>query len=275
MSSGFGTIVHPTDFSESGTAAFVHALRIALSAKCKLYLVHVAETNEPEEQDGFPHVRATLAHWHLLDAKVASAEVANRLGLHVAKIGFAKHDPVRSLLYFLDRHATDLLVLATHGRDGIARWLQGSIAEKLSHTARVPTLFFPPNANGFVDQGTGEIHLSRVLIPVDHSPLASSALATVEDFVKLLGAEKAKIDLMHVGNNTPSITRPVTGDPVGIKTLTGDVVGTILQEASEQKADLIAMPTAGHNGLLDALRGSTTERVLRHAACPVLAVPVA
>jgi DnaJ-domain-containing protein 1 len=53
----------------------------------------------------------------------------------------------------------------------------------------------------------------------------------------------------------------------------GDVVSTILKAAEEQQADLIAMPTAGHHGFLDAVRGSTTERVLRHASCPVLAIP--
>ncbi|HEY3719491.1 MAG TPA: universal stress protein, partial [Roseiarcus sp.] len=41
----------------------------------------------------------------------------------------------------------------------------------------------------------------------------------------------------------------------------------------EWPADLIVMPTAGHVGYLDALRGSTTERVLRQAPCPVLAMP--
>jgi nucleotide-binding universal stress UspA family protein len=34
------------------------------------------------------------------------------------------------------------------------------------------------------------------------------------------------------------------------------------------------MPTAGPHGFLDAIRGSTTERVVRHATCPVLSVPV-
>jgi nucleotide-binding universal stress UspA family protein len=54
----------------------------------------------------------------------------------------------------------------------------------------------------------------------------------------------------------------------------GEVVKTILAVAEESKADLIVMTTKGHNGFLDALRGSTTERVLRHARCPVLAVPL-
>ena len=55
----------------------------------------------------------------------------------------------------------------------------------------------------------------------------------------------------------------------------GQPVETILRAATERNADLIVMATAGRQGFLDALRGSTTERVLRHAPCPVLAVPSA
>ena len=55
----------------------------------------------------------------------------------------------------------------------------------------------------------------------------------------------------------------------------GPLVETILHVAQERQMDLIAMPTAGHQGLLDALRGSTTERALRQAPCPVLAVRTA
>ena len=47
----------------------------------------------------------------------------------------------------------------------------------------------------------------------------------------------------------------------------------ILDAASDQRVGLIAMATEGHRGFLDALRGSTTEQVLRRAACPVLAIP--
>jgi nucleotide-binding universal stress UspA family protein len=49
-------------------------------------------------------------------------------------------------------------------------------------------------------------------------------------------------------------------------------VEAIVDAAIELDVDLIAMPTAGHHGVLDALRGSTTERVIRHAPCPVLAL---
>ena len=48
----------------------------------------------------------------------------------------------------------------------------------------------------------------------------------------------------------------------------------ILAVAGECAADLVVMATRGHDGFLDALRGSTTERVVRHARCPVLGLPV-
>ena len=48
---------------------------------------------------------------------------------------------------------------------------------------------------------------------------------------------------------------------------------TIVQVAEEVAADLVVMATAGHEGFLDALRGSTTEQVLRQAKRAMLAVP--
>jgi nucleotide-binding universal stress UspA family protein len=54
----------------------------------------------------------------------------------------------------------------------------------------------------------------------------------------------------------------------------GDVVGEILAAARERRADLIVLTTRGRHGFLDALRGSTTERLLARADCPLLAVPV-
>ena len=192
------------------------------------------------------------------------------LGIKVAKIVVESQDPLRGLIRFLAKHPSDLIVLATHGR---AHWLHGSIAEELSRTAQLPTLFVPPTARGFVDQTNGNVHLSRVLVPVDHPPQPVQALDTIQDFISPMNEDGAAIELMHVGGIAPLVRRVSNGAVVPVVLRTGDVVSTILQAADEQQADLIAMPTAGHQGFLDALRGSTTECVLRHAPCPVLAVP--
>jgi len=272
MSHGIRTIVHPTDFSDASALAFAHALRIALAMRSLLYLVHVAESKDPGEYDGFPHVRHVLAQWQLMDESDPPA-VVGKLGIKVAKIGLKPHDPLRGLLHFLKDHPSDLIVLGTHGRDGVAHWLHGSIAEELSRSAKLPTLFVPPTARGFVEQASGKLHLLQVLVPVDHSPPPVEALGTIREFVKPMNEQGATIELLHVGESGPLVRCVSDGAIVPVALRAGDVVSTILKAAEEQQADLIAMPTAGHHGFLDAVRGSTTERVLRHASCPVLAIP--
>ena len=49
--------------------------------------------------------------------------------------------------------------------------------------------------------------------------------------------------------------------------------GEILKAEKEWQADLVVLTTQGHLDFLDALRGSTTERMLCGAHCPVLAIP--
>ena len=53
----------------------------------------------------------------------------------------------------------------------------------------------------------------------------------------------------------------------------GEVVEQMLDVGTACSADFIVLTTQGHQGFLDALRGSTSERLLRRARCPGLAVP--
>jgi nucleotide-binding universal stress UspA family protein len=265
MPNGFQTIVHPTDFSDASASAFAHALRIVLAIRGTLYLVHVA--NSESSHDGFPHIRHALALWNLMDKDEPPAAVG-KLGIKVSKIGLESETPRSGLLNFLGRHPSDLIVIATHGRDGIDHWLHGSIAEEVSRQAKATTLFIPPTARGFVDQNTGKISLSRVLVPVDNSP-PTDVLCDIRAFVQSVGGSDAVVEFMHVGETGPQIIEDGTLVPVALQS--GDPVSVIL--ATAKQVDLVAMPTKGHDGLLDVLRGSTTERVVRHAPCPVLAVP--
>lgn len=52
----------------------------------------------------------------------------------------------------------------------------------------------------------------------------------------------------------------------------GDAASWILQEARDQDADLIVMASHGRSGLARFLLGSVTEKVMRHAHCPVMVV---
>ncbi len=275
-------IVHPTDFSAGGEAAFAHALRLALAARGHLYVVH-AERLEPGDDadwEAFPGVRSTLTRWGLLGADAAPADVESKLGLRVTKSDIPDENPTEAILRFTERHRSDLLVLATHAREGLARLLQGSIAETLARRAGMPTLFVPVGASGFVDPATGAPALRNILLPVDPAtpPAHAARLALrLADVLGKDGTGAARLHVLHVGD--PSEAPEVSVDARHAQHLLrrqaeGSVVPRIVEAAAEVEAELIVMPTRGREGLLDALLGSTTEQVLRQAGRALLAVPV-
>jgi len=269
MTFSIRSIVHPTDFSHLSAAAFAHALRVAVAAKSKLQALHVAEPGAADA--GFPHVKRLLVQWGLLGEDASPTDVFTRLGLIWQNVTLDSQDPVEGILRFLDQNACDLVVLATHGRDGLDRWLQGSVAGAVFRQSAVATLFVPRGARGLVDPVSGQIRLRRMLVPVDHAPTPDRAIETARGFGALLTGGDVSMQLLHVGRMAPSLRNVAGAAPVTIRY--GNAVQTILAAATEYDADLIAMPTAGRHGILDALRGSTTERVIRQAPCPVLAVP--
>jgi nucleotide-binding universal stress UspA family protein len=145
-------VLHPTDLTESSEQAFAHALKIALASKTRLYILH-ADAGDQSEVDwsAFPAVRQTLVRWRVLPEGIAREDVGLKLGLHLAKLSTPDRDPVRAILRFVRDHSTDLIVLATHGRDGIARLTHHAVAEPVARAAEIPTLFVPEGARGFVD----------------------------------------------------------------------------------------------------------------------------
>jgi len=85
------------------------------------------------------------------------------------------------------------------------------------------------------------------------------------------------VTLLHVGAapEMPSLKLPNdTNWSWNRVAKVGEPADTILQTATEVRADLIVMTTDGPDGFLDALRGTTSERVLRKACCPVANLPV-
>jgi nucleotide-binding universal stress UspA family protein len=271
------SVLHPTDFTVASELAFAHALKIALGGKTKLYLLH-ADPDSGEEVDwsAFPGVRLTLARWGVLPEDSSTADVGDKLGIHLAKISARERDPVRAIVRFADDHKNGLIVLATHGRAGLPRWLRGAVAEPAAREADTSALFVPHGARGFVDADSGTLHLHNVLIPIDHRPSPHAAVREAQRLCRTLVSSGIALHLLHVGErgDMPAIEVEATPPFTVIRVArTGDVVDEILAATAECQADLIVMATAGHQGFLDALRGSTTERVLRHAPCPVLAVP--
>lgn len=270
------SVVHPTDLSASSERAFAHALAVAVLRRASLTILHVANDSGTEWQD-FPAVRATLERWGLLEPGSSQEAVFAKLGVRVTKRSISSRFPALAVVDHLTDVPTDLLVVATEGRDGAARWLHGSVAEAMARWSKTMTLFVPDGAErSVVSLESGNLTLRNVLVPVDHEPVATAAVEFARRTAEILGENPVTITLLYVGAeaDTPRV-QAEDGSRWRFARMRreGDPVDEILAAAELVRAELVVMPTAGRAGVFEALRGSTTERVLRRAPCPLLAVP--
>ena len=180
----------------------------------------------------------------------------------------------------------DLIVMATHGRSGLAHFIEGSITGEVLREAKFPVLCLHEGAVP-VEKN---VQIKRILCPLDfaddHLEAARSAGLLAQTFgaeldylhVAPYAAESAgwahedKGSLAdrlkaHVGNLLPP------GVPVKYSVRRGAPVTEINECANELEADLIVMATHGEHGILDFFFGSESEQVVRHSQHAVLVCP--
>jgi nucleotide-binding universal stress UspA family protein len=153
-----------------------------------------------------------------------------------------------------------------------------------------------------VQKASRPFDLSRILVPIDFSEHSKKALEYAIPFARQF---KASLDLLYVVEPTiypadfsfgqvgfPNveeelrtrghhelqqlITRMIGGRVKARATVrTGKAFFEIDQYAQDEAIDLIIIATHGHTGIEHVLFGSTAEKVIRHAPCPVLVIPAA
>ncbi len=268
------SVFHPSDFTVGDHAAFGHALRIALSAKAELSVLHVEESSDSVDWSDFPSIRETLAQWNLLPPNATKQQI-HELGLRVEKVKRVGDRPSDEIQDFVADKEPDLVVLATHQRSGFSRWLHHAVAEPIARTPHARTLFVPRQVLGFVRSDSGRITLRNILVPVDQAPSPSLAIEAATLLARTLQVASAHFIFLHVGaeEDMPDIRFPSEAEWTHeIRAWSGPVVDHIVNTSEVSDVDLIVMAKRGHRGFLDALRGSITERVVRGAKCPVLIV---
>jgi nucleotide-binding universal stress UspA family protein len=269
------SIFHPSDFSQASEIAFAHALKIALVSRAALNMMHVAADPDADWGD-FPGVRATLERWKLIP-KGSPKSAVPALGIDVTKIIASSSRPVKACVDFLDNHPADIIVLAVRQFEGRMQWLEKSIGGTVARRAGQVTLYLPPDVRGFVAVEDGSLSLRNILVPVAARPVAQPAVEVIMRMISSMQLPPGRVTLLHVGaaEDAPRLSIPTSSDWTWhTVTREGEPVEAILQTADDSGADLIVMTTEGPHGFLDALRGSTSERVLRQARCALLALPV-
>ena len=191
----------------------------------------------------------------------------------------------------------DLIVMGTHGLRGFKRLLLGSVAEAVLREAPCPVLTVPPHAPAAVSDAATFTH---VLCPIDFSSSAVQALDVALDLTRQAGGE---VTLLHVVEWPPveegpwvsqyfdgaAYSRDMAAEAdervrslvanesrtwaqIGRVVVFGRAYCEILPAAETKHAELIVMGAPGRGGVDLALFGSTTQHVVRGAACPVLTV---
>jgi nucleotide-binding universal stress UspA family protein len=138
-------IMHPSDFSPTSARAFVKAIQFAHLNRARLLLVYVLAPIAPIIGDDYVASsrmyvdlqRAARAHGkEEIDKLVAKAKKA---GVRTSGL-LLEGNPAQQIVRAAKSTRTDMIVMGTHGRTGLAKLFIGSVAQRVVSTAPCPVL---------------------------------------------------------------------------------------------------------------------------------------
>lgn len=284
----YDEILFPIDDSEGATAVFDHVVDLAATHGATLHLLNVADTSE---------VSLTRIQGDVVDTlEPAGERIVNETADRAQKRGVStvtevvQSKPYSAILEYTELYDIDLVVMPTHGRQGLDRFLVGSTTERVVRRSAVPVLTIR------WDDGAEVSHpYQTVLVAIDGSPPANRAL---EEGVNLAETEEAAIHVLSVvSSRTQGFDESDGGlqarreqasdvvdnavdfaENVGIESTTGTVVSgssiheEILSYVDQNEVDLVVVGTHGRSGIDRYLLGSVAERLVRTSSVPVMTV---
>ena len=258
-------IVHTSNLLADDLHVFEHGLALALASRGHLYTLHAQSPDQLAPDQALPDPEPLLAQW-------GKSQVS-----HVNVCHGCCDDTLDTLLNGLELLAPHLVIVGKRAEgNALETFFRESISEGLMRNVRLPLLVVPEFASGLIDPRTGDVTLRRVVIPVEDEAILLRALDETRKLLDRLHIHHAQITLLRVESGAPAaeMVWPEGDRDERVELLLrgGDLEETILAEADQ--ADLLVMATRGHDSLLDVLRGSHTERVLRRSPIPVLVLPL-
>lgn len=287
------------DFSECSHTALDYGVEFAVENRAELHFLHVEVLHDDVLKSSEPEkTKAELLREALRKDILSSLE---KQGMQFTDLDVIKYSVLRNasagqaILKYCTDYEIDLVVMGTHGRRGLRRTLIGSVAEEVVRLA--PCDVFTVREN--LEFASLEEGLRRITVPIDFSSYSRQALIYGKE---LAASFEAELDLVHVVEDKlhpifqnagatsiydlhPEIEKNATDAlealhdetpgpdvPVRYVVLRGHPVHEIVDWTENQPCDMVVISTHGHSGLERTILGSVTERVVRHAACPVITV---
>lgn len=295
MTSSINRLLLATDFSEWAQRAEDYACSLASSWRASLTVMTVLEFPAGMNPD-YP-VNQQYLTYRMGEASEQLAEFkarASRRGIIVAT-RIATGIPSEEINAAALAEGSELIVMGTRGKTGLAHVLLGSTAERVIRTAPCPVLAVHMAKDEVPVEHAG-VGLDRILVPIDFSDCSLDAL----EYAAVVARQaKASIELLHVlepvaygldftmshaderkdkrerlTKRLEDLSAALSAAGIAVKShVRGGVpADSILDDARTLPSDLIVMGTHGRRGLSHVMAGSVAEGVLRQARCPVLTV---
>lgn len=186
----YDRILFPTDGSDIATSVFTYALDIAARHDASVYVLHVADTTRDS---------ITRLGREVIDVLEREGErIVEDLSARATENGVSvvtdvqQGVPHETIVDYSDAADIDLIVMPTHGRGGLHRFLLGSVTERVVNTASVPVLTVTPDG---ADSREFTYPNQNVLVPTDGSQGAEIAL---QEGIDLAEASGASLHLLYV-----------------------------------------------------------------------------
>ena len=147
--SSFETILVPTDFGDSAELALDQAILLARAMNGKIYLLYVSPFPMAGSLDAYVPTAETMEMLQEAGRKALASSIEMRKGSGVAITPISDMgDPRSCILDTAKEKNADLIVMGTHGRHGVSRFLFGSTAEAVVRTSPIPVLTVRAPADG-------------------------------------------------------------------------------------------------------------------------------
>lgn len=227
---------------------------------------------------------AAVAKWFGEGAKVSTAVSAG--------------DPGDRILAVAEKQGADLIVMSSHGRGALGRFISGSVADRVVRHAPIPAMIVGPEGEMPVDAA-----VKRIVAPVDNSDLSLAALPVAEALAKLTGAP---VEILHVVVPATDLAMSLPAAAAAVPEMafdtqyaqllevgqllvdnavqqfrdhgieahgtlyTGSPAGTIIDQLEE--GDIVVLSSHQREGLARWVLGSTSMKLIRNGLAPVVIV---
>ena len=298
------------DGSELAEVVFTYAKEIAGRLDLDVVLLHVYS---PATRDFAPMHRAYIQR-AARTVKRQAQEVQKKLGIQPeaspvkvrGELAMGYH--ADEILRYADENAVDLILMATHGRSGMKRWVLGGVADKVLRASKVPVWLVRAGVKD--ETPYDQWPTMTMLVPLDGSETAESVLTHIKALAEQKRAEPVNVVLFRVCepaitssyyspelSGTPlnwgeymeqemvrckkvsteylaDVTKRLKGKGIKVRSeiLVCKAADMIVDYAKKNPLSLIMMTSQGRCGLRRLVYGSITESVLVGVSNPMLLI---